>query len=212
MEPLLRFGAHEGHEHARSGVRRGEHAGAVRTISRFYGIVIRMYFADHAPPHFHAVYAGQEAVVAIADGEILRGGRPDRALRMVREWASMHRGEWDTNWDRTQVPEQPAPDRAAAMTASRTTITQVEPLAERWVRLPFGDGAVHEVDLAGLLSAGGVFASIRDQREVFEAVAVDHEFGTIVWPDDVDLDPDVLRGDQPPASGRTLPRRVIQPA
>ena len=79
------------------------------TISRFYGIVIRMYFADHAPPHFHAVYAGQEAVVAIAGGEILRGELPDRALRMVREWGSMHRAELATNWDLVQVPEQPAP-------------------------------------------------------------------------------------------------------
>lgn len=43
----------------------------------------------------------------------------------------------------------------------------------------FGDGAVHEVDLAGLLEAGGVFASTRDDREVFEAVTVDREFGTI---------------------------------
>lgn len=98
------------------------------------------------------------------------------------------------------------------MTASRTTITNVEPLAERWVCLTFGDGAVHEVDLAGLLGAGGVFASIRNEREVFEAVTVDQEFGTIAWPGDVDLDPEVLRGDQTPASGRALPRRVIQPA
>lgn len=97
------------------------------------------------------------------------------------------------------------------MTA-RTTITDVEPLAERWVRVTFGDGAVHDVDLAGLLAVGGVFASIRDERQVFEAVSVDPEFGTITWPGDVDLDPDVLRGDQLPASGRALPRRVIQPA
>jgi len=98
------------------------------------------------------------------------------------------------------------------MNPSRTTISQVEPLAERWLRLTFGDGAVHEVDLARLLQAGGVFASIRDDREVFEAVAVDREFGTVVWPGDVDLDPDVLRGDHPPASGGALPRRVVQPA
>jgi Protein of unknown function (DUF2442) len=98
------------------------------------------------------------------------------------------------------------------MNPSRTTISQVEPLAERWLRLTFGDGAVHEVDLASLLQAGGVFASIRDDREVFEAVAVDREFGTVVWPGDVDLDPDVLRGDHPPASGPALPRRVVQPA
>jgi hypothetical protein len=98
------------------------------------------------------------------------------------------------------------------MNASRTTITEVEPLADRWVRLTFGDGAVHEVDLADLLQAGGVFASIRDARENFDAVVVDQEFGTIAWPGDIDLDPDVLRGDQAPASGLALPRRVIQPA
>jgi hypothetical protein len=98
------------------------------------------------------------------------------------------------------------------MTASRTTITEVEPLTDRWVRLTFADGAVHEIDLAGVLEAGGVFASIRDDRTVFEAVTVDHEFGTILWPGDVDLDPDVLRGDHAPASGASVPRRVIQPA
>lgn len=98
------------------------------------------------------------------------------------------------------------------MTASRTTITNVEPLADRWVRLTFADGAVHEVDLSGLLQAGGVFAPIRDDRSTFEAVAVDPEFGTLVWPGDVDLDPDVLRGDRPPASGDAPPRRVVQRA
>lgn len=98
------------------------------------------------------------------------------------------------------------------MTATRTTITNVEPLAERWVRLTFADGAVHEVDLSGLLQAGGLLAPIRDDRAVFEAVAVDPEFGTIGWPGNVDLDPDVLRGDRPPASTPPPPRRVIQPA
>ena len=98
------------------------------------------------------------------------------------------------------------------MTATRTTITNVEPLAERWVRLTFADGAVHEVDLSGLLQAGGLLAPIRDERAVFETVAVDPEFGTIAWPGNVDLDPDVLRGDQPPASAPPPPRRVIQPA
>ncbi len=79
------------------------------TISRFYGIVIRMYFSDHAPPHFHAVYSGEEAVIAIATGDILRGALPHRALRMVREWASIHRDELVANWEQVQVPEQPAP-------------------------------------------------------------------------------------------------------
>jgi len=79
------------------------------TISRFYEIVIRMYFADHAPPHFHAVYAGEEAVIAIATGDILRGALPERALRMVREWGSILRDELAADWERTQVPTQPTP-------------------------------------------------------------------------------------------------------
>lgn len=49
-------------------------AGDVPTISRFYGIVIRVYFSDHVPPHFRALYADQEAVIAIASGTVLRGG------------------------------------------------------------------------------------------------------------------------------------------
>ena len=71
---------------------------------------------------------------------------------------------------------------------------------------------MREVDLAGVLQAGGAFAQIRDDRGVFESVTVDGELGTIVWPGDVDLDPDVLRGDELPASGAAVPRRVIQPA
>jgi hypothetical protein len=85
------------------------HPVVVPTISRFYGIVIRMYFADHAPPHFHAVYAGEEAVIAITTLEVIRGGLPDRALRMVREWASIHRDELVANWERVQLPDQPVP-------------------------------------------------------------------------------------------------------
>ena len=171
-----------------------------------------MYFADHAPPHFHAVYAGEEAVIGIATGEILRGGLPDRALRMAREWAPMHRDEPVTKLGARAGARAACADRAAAMSSSRTTVTHVEPLAGHWLRLTFADGAIHEVDLEGLLQAGGVFALIRDDRDVFGAVSVDREFGTIVWPGEIDLDPDVLRGDQPSASGRALPRRVVQPA
>jgi hypothetical protein len=83
--------------------------GGVPTISRFYGIVIRMYFSDHAPPHFHAVYAAEEAVVAIETGEVIRGEIPERALRLVREWASIHKDELTANWERIQLRDAPLP-------------------------------------------------------------------------------------------------------
>lgn len=57
-------------------------------VSRFYGIVIRMYFADHAPPHFHAEYAEHEARIAIETLGLLCQ-LPPRALGLVAEWATM---------------------------------------------------------------------------------------------------------------------------
>ena len=59
-------------------------------ISRFLGIVIRMYFLDHDPPHFHAAYAGAEAQIRIRPLGVLGGTLPPRALALVVEWASLH--------------------------------------------------------------------------------------------------------------------------
>jgi len=60
------------------------------TISWFYGISIQMFFNDHAPPHFHASFGDEEALISIETGEILRGDLPPRAVRLVRDWASMY--------------------------------------------------------------------------------------------------------------------------
>ena len=62
-------------------------------ISEFYGIVVYMYWRDHAPPHFHAIYAGEEAQVRIGDGTILAGSLPRTAANLVTEWAQLHRDE-----------------------------------------------------------------------------------------------------------------------
>jgi hypothetical protein len=71
-------------------------------ISQFFGIIIYMYFNDHAPPHFHAEYGEDEAVYAIETLEILRGKLPRRAHGMVVEWATLHRAELRTNWERAR--------------------------------------------------------------------------------------------------------------
>jgi hypothetical protein len=78
-------------------------------LSRFYGIVIRMYFADHAPPHFHAEYGEHEAVVAIEDLRVLAGKLPSRAGALVEEWARLHRSELRRAWDRAAALEVPEP-------------------------------------------------------------------------------------------------------
>ena len=62
-------------------------------ISRFYGIVIQIYYADHAPPHFHAKYGGHSALFDIDRLAVIRGELPARAHGMVVEWASLHQSE-----------------------------------------------------------------------------------------------------------------------
>ena len=73
-------------------------------ISRFYGIVIVMYFNDHNPPHLHAKYAGEEARYDFAGG-LLEGSLPRRAAKLVMEWISLHGSELESNWSRARAGE-----------------------------------------------------------------------------------------------------------
>jgi hypothetical protein len=89
-------------------------------------------------------------------------------------------------------------------------VTEVTPLEGLRLRVSFSDGAIKEVDVAEVLAAGGVFAPIYERREVFEQVAVNHDSGTVEWPGEVDLDPEVLYGRYEPASGQRIERRTIR--
>ncbi len=76
-------------------------------ISRYFGIIIRMYFDDHPPPHFHAIYGKNEIQVAINPITILRGRLPRRAESMVIEWAALHQQELMDNWHRLNNDQPP---------------------------------------------------------------------------------------------------------
>ena len=67
-------------------------------ICRFYGIVIKMYFDDHNPPHFHAEYAEHEALIDVKTLTVFSGQLPSRALNLVTEWASLHKKELLADW------------------------------------------------------------------------------------------------------------------
>lgn len=69
------------------------------TICAFYGILIQMFWQDHAPPHFHALYAEYEVLIDIRTLEVLEGDMPRRALAMVLEWAQQHRAELMEDWE-----------------------------------------------------------------------------------------------------------------
>lgn len=82
-------------------------------LSRFYGIVIQMYFGDHPPPHFHAIYGDFKAVIDIETLSIIDGHLPPRARGLVIEWATIHQGELRTAFDKAAALL--APDKIAPL-------------------------------------------------------------------------------------------------
>lgn len=81
-------------------------------ISRFLGIVVAMFYSDHAPPHFHARYGDHEVTVLIDDGTV-EGHFPLRARGFLLEWYALHREELCENWERAR---------------SRKPLQKIEPL------------------------------------------------------------------------------------
>lgn len=75
-------------------------------ISRFYGIVIAMFYNEHNPPHFHANYGEFKIVINIED-EIVSGFMPKRALNLIFEWMDLHKVELLNNWDKCQKGVKP---------------------------------------------------------------------------------------------------------
>jgi len=77
-------------------------------ISRFYGIVITMYYVDHARPHFHARF-GEYSISIEVGGDGLNGSFPPNRLPLVFEWRLAHRDELLANWERLRLRQQPLP-------------------------------------------------------------------------------------------------------
>ena len=69
------------------------------TICRFYGILIQMYYDDHSPPHFHAIYGEYKAVISIKDLAILEGDLPPKAVGLVMEWGRAYKNDLLRDWD-----------------------------------------------------------------------------------------------------------------
>lgn len=72
-------------------------------ISRFFGIIIKMFFNEHNPPHFHAYYGDDNVLVDIRTLAVFSGSLPPRALGLVMEWASIHRDELLGEWEKARM-------------------------------------------------------------------------------------------------------------
>jgi hypothetical protein len=78
-------------------------------LCAFYGIVVYMYRPDHPPAHFHAQYGEHLAQIELGTLQVLAGSLPSRALRLVREWATLHGEELAANWELAQALEPLVP-------------------------------------------------------------------------------------------------------
>lgn len=76
-------------------------------ISMFYGIVISMFYDDHAPPHFHAKYAEFKGIIDIQTLQMIKGDLPRRALELILDWAELHQSELLNDWDLCQEKQKP---------------------------------------------------------------------------------------------------------
>ncbi len=77
------------------------------TISIFYGIIIQMFWNEHAPPHFHARYENYKVSINIHTFEVLNGKMPRRALSLILEWALLNREKLLEDWELCQKNQQP---------------------------------------------------------------------------------------------------------
>ena len=75
-------------------------------ISRFYGIIIQMFYNEHLPPHFHATYGEFRAQISINNPQIINGDLPRRGLNLVLDWAEIHKDELLQLWELAQQEKE----------------------------------------------------------------------------------------------------------
>ncbi len=157
-------------------------------ISRFLGIIIAMFYKDHAPPHFHAIYGEYEITVEIESG-VINGRFPRRALRLVLEWLELHKDELLENWQLAEEkkPLKKSPHWSNVMIPKVIDAKYVE---DYTLFLRFSDGSEGEVDLQKELE-GAIFEPLKDIN-YFKKFSVNQELHTVVWPNGADFAPEYL--------------------
>lgn len=157
-------------------------------ISRFYGIIIMMFYNDHNPPHFHASYGEFKVVISI-DEEIVSGYMPSRALKLIFEWMGKHKHELSSNWNKCQNGEAPSKIEPLKLESMKPIwITEAVYKDEFRVFLKFNDGKSGIVDLIDKLE-GHIFEPLKD-KTFFKNFKLNT--WTLEWPNGADLAPEFL--------------------
>ena len=169
-------------------------------ISLFYGIRVTMYYEDHNPPHFHAEYNGNKAIVDIIEARVIKGALPSRQLKLILAWCVIHQDELMQNWE---LSKDGLPlNRINPLVQEADMfydIVQVIPNEDYTVYVYFEDGKIVCYDAKTLLKKK-VFEPLKDIKFFMNACTILN--GTLAW--DVtgtrdcskclDIDPDMLYG------------------
>ena len=165
------------------------------TISAFLASLCQIFWREHGPPHFHALYAEHEALIDIRTLEVMQGSLPKRALALVLEWASEHRVELMEDWDlcsRMQTPKKiETAELFRPFVHGRVARCRGGSAARLSLRVRFNDGTAGIVEMAAFINSdrAGVFAALRDEGLFRQARVM---LGAVTWPGDLDLAPDAM--------------------
>ncbi len=168
-------------------------------ISRFFGIIIRMFAEPGAPhhrPHFHAYYQNHQAVFSIDTIAIMGGNLPQREKRLVEAWVELHQGETFGKLAKVAVWRNAVQSSAAPITQEIPMehpiyrVLDFEIVAPHTLRILFNDGTEQVIDFRPIL-AGELYEPLQDER-LFNQVEIDPEVHTLVWPNGADFDPATL--------------------
>ena len=156
-------------------------------LSRFYGIIIRMYFlqSEHNPPHIHAIYNDDVAAIDYMTGEVLEGYLPPKALAMVREWIALHKDTLQEIWETQEF-------KSKEVSSMFHKVKSVSPLPNYKLSVGFSEGIVKLYDIKPLFEKIPAFTYLKEHPEEFACVSVDVGGYGIIWGDELDLSCDEL--------------------
>ncbi|WP_245422228.1 DUF4160 domain-containing protein [Rhodoplanes serenus] len=146
------------------------------------GVKIQFYAREHAPPHFHAIYAEHRAQIAIGSLQVLKGGLPPATLATVLPWAEPRQDAPDAGVGRDHRPAEAGED---PMTAGTLHIVAAEPVLHGVLKLTWDDGYEGIVDLRGIMAHGDIFTPLRDPAS-FKTVHVSPFGHSIYWGEEGD--------------------------
>ena len=159
-------------------------------ISRFYGIVIKMFFKpkEHEPSHIHALYGEYMGEFNIRTLEMIEGDLPKKAQELVTEWLKLHQTALQTMWDEQKIGKLPPLYGGAKMIPR---IKSVTPLPDYCLSVSFDDGRRVRYDVKEDFALPG-YGVLRDVHGLFQQVQLDESRTCVFWNEDVDLPSDTL--------------------